>query len=426
MIGNGANNQIISDVIYLASAGAQGKTIENRNFNWRDILVCAYEQDVASLIACVLMRDDLAECPQAISDSLIFQMKCNASANLIRQQRIFHLLSELEANSIEALIIKGSAISKYYAYPEARGSVDTDLLIQKCSEKQLYRFLRKKGFDVFPRRMTSHHGIAQHKKYGKIEIHTQLYDEIVEQVWFQFGANEKLLLEQPIRVTTGNDVFMTLGPTDHLIFLTLHMVKHFIGSGLSIKMLIDIALHYQNYKDQIDADRYWSVLKQLHYTTLVASILGIMIDTSFFHVEDFPGLRCEYMTEKNSILTDLFAGGYLGEKECDSRHEGAMEYNRQLLLKNMTPAQYKRFMLSWKFRTGFAGLFPATEILLHQYPFAKEKPYLLPFLRVYHVPAFICDKLKSGVLKRQIRTSTSAMPQESRKRVELFRKLNML
>ena len=61
----------------------------------------------------------------------------------------------------------------------------------------------------------------------------------------------------------------TLGPTDQLIFLTLHMIKHFISGGLSIRMMLDIELHFKVNKCAIDQTRYWNIMKRLKYTKLI-------------------------------------------------------------------------------------------------------------------------------------------------------------
>ena len=48
---------------------------------------------------------------------------------------------------------------------------------------------------------------------------------------------------------------MTL--TDHLLYLILHALKHFLYSGFGIRQVCDIALFSERYRDEID----WSRVK---------------------------------------------------------------------------------------------------------------------------------------------------------------------
>ena len=88
-------------------------------------------------------------------------------------------------------------------------------------------------------------------------------------------------------MTLQEDMPDCLEDTDQLLCLTLHMIKHFIEGGLSIRMMLDLALHYVKCKEHIDPTRYWNALKQLHYAELVGSVLWIMIKHGGFSETEF-------------------------------------------------------------------------------------------------------------------------------------------
>lgn len=336
-----------------------------------------------------------------------------------------YLLNELEHDGYVIKLLKGYSVARYYAYPECRDSVDIDIWISPEQEADVCAYFEQKGFQILERGLTSHHSICQHQRYGKIEVHVKLYDEIVEKVWFG-GMDERDFVQESFEIVEASDEkYTTLGVTDQLIFLSLHMIKHFIKGGLSIRMMLDFTLHYAKNKDSIDDDRYWNMLRQLHYEELISSVLWIMIKHGGFSEADFLGIS-EYKSDcVNILLVDLALGGYMGVKES-SRPESGMEFNRQLLLKQKNPLQYNMYMLGWKLRSGLKHMFPSAKFMRKQYSVLKKAPWLLPFAWVYQMISFPIEKISQGVLKRDIRHSEDDLNEIAKRRVEMFKQLGMI
>lgn len=422
---NGSVHLGIADLIEIAAAGAQGKALHLEVDDWTGMFRLAHEHHVVPLLACALLHSPNQSCPDKMRDYVLNVMKNVSSANIIREQRIVHLLDELEKAGFAIRLLKGYAAARYYAYPECRDSVDTDIWIDPQQENDLCAYLAQKGFQMVERSLTSHHSICQHERYGKIEVHAKLYDEIVENIWFD-GLDEKDFIQEPFEVVEISDgKCVTLGATDQLLFLTLHMIKHFIIGGLSIRMMIDLALHYAKRKEEIDFTRYWNTLDQLHYAELVSSVLWIMIQHGGFSEADFPNIAACMPAHMERLLRDLELGGYMGIKES-SRYESSMEYNRQLLLKHKSRLQYKLYMLGWKMRSGYKHIFPSVQFMQNKYRLLKKVPQLLPFFRLYQMVSYPIKKIRQGVLKRDIRHSEDDLNDVARRRLEMFKQLNMI
>lgn len=345
---------------------------------------------------------------------------------MIRRQRIMHLIRELKAGGIPAKVLKGYAISDCYAYPDCRDSVDTDLLISIKQEKQACALFEKHGFRVRTREATSQHVICQHSKYGMVELHVKLYADLIEDVWFQGLKEEELLKETEIVRNSSDGEYSTLGNTDHLIFLVLHTMKHFILGGLTIKMMLDIALHFQQNKDTINAERFWRLMRQLNYSTFVSSMLQVLIDQDTFASADFPGLESVPAENVRLLLDDLAAGGYMGVKQKKERHESGMAYNRQMLLKKKSQGQYSLYMLWWKARTGAKYMFPSIKLLQREYRITQRHPVTIPFVWVYHMVAFPIKKIQKGVLQRDIHSGNEERTDIAQQRIEMFISLGMI
>ena len=409
-------------LIRLVSAGARKEDISGLSVEWNTVLPLAAEQHVIPLVACSLLYSPGLECPEQLREYLLNVMRAESSANLIRRQRIMHMLQEMKNAGIDAKLIKGYAVSGCYAHPECRGSVDTDILVDAQQEGDAIRFLETLGFRVEPRAVTSHHTVCQHKKYGMVELHVSLYGELVRDNWFQELDVEELAQEP----TVIEDGFSTLGYTDHLIFLTLHMVKHFILEGLTLRMMHDIALFFARNKQEINIARYWSTLNELHYNRLVAGILWSMIRTGGFLMDDFPGLSEEHPDHMFLILSDLLKGGYMGVKQKNERFESGMEYNRQLIQKRNSVLQYRLRMVGWKIKSGTKYMFPSTKMLRKLYPLTTHKPLLMPIFWIWQAISFPIKKISSGALQRDVRSENSTVTVITQKRIAMFKELGML
>ena len=413
-------------LIRFVSAGARKEDVSGLVVDWSALLSLAAEQHVIPLVACALLYSPELECPDQLREYLLNVMREESSTNLIRRQRIMHLLQEMQAVGIDAKVIKGYAVSGCYTHPECRGSVDTDLLVDVGQEKATIDFLETKDFRVSIRGATSHHSVCQHKKYGMLELHVALYAELIREIWFGNVTENELTQESFIEGTDENGNFLTLGYTDHLIFLTLHMIKHFILEGLTLRMMLDLALFFSKNKEAIDTVRYWDVMKKLHYDHLINCILWNMISCGGFDQSDFPGMVSDMPVHESDILEDLLHGGYMGVKEKEARHKSGMLYNRQMLLREKNQGQYALFMVLWKLRSGLNAMFPSAHKLCKKYPCAEKNRWLLPFVWVYHVVSFPVKNRHKMTPGRDIQWDGSIENEVAQKRMKLFEKLGML
>ena len=420
------NIKAFRQMIALAANGASGQTAYSPDdTDWSAVIQYAKEQAVLPLIGCALMNDSEINCPPPLREQLTQAVRQSSGVNLVRRQRAIRLMSEMEARGLHAKLIKGYAIAECYAYPESRDSTDVDILIDRKQEKQVYDYLTEKGFTVSPRGMTEHHAVCLHPKLGKLEIHVQLYNEMVSDTWFHRIGQDNMIAEPPVSLLCDGVTYTTLGYTDHLIFLTLHLIKHFIHSGINARMMIDVARFFSCHKGEINAARYWKIIEQLHFKTLLSCIFWIMIDTECFTYADFPMLHPQRPDGTDLVLQDLADGGNMGVKER-KRILSSYEYTKLMLRSTHSQQQYQVFMLKHKFRSAYHQMFPKRKQMEALYPILRKHVWLLPVLRLHRIIAYPWMKIKSGVLREQIRRDTDPLPAEARRRIEMFIQLDML
>lgn len=415
-------------LMQLVGAAAQGKTLQKLpdDLDWAGIERLADEQAVQTLLGYALRLSSALDCPAELRESLVSQMRQEAFSNHAWKHSTLQLLAEMNAAGIPALLIKGYAVADCYAAPDCRMSGDTDLLIEPKNEKRACAFMKANGFAVERRWTNGHHDVCHHPRLGCVELHVMLYDEIVEDVWFGRMDGREFVCEPPIEAETPDGCYRTLGYTDHMIFLMLHLIKHFILTGMSLRMMLDVALFFSRHAERIDSARFWKTMESLKYGTIAQSILWAMVRYCGIDATSLPGL-CEACPKQvGMILDDLENGGWLGKIDEKAREEGWYEYNRQLLMKNRSKAQYLLFMLHWKIGAYLKALFPSRKTLAIRYPCVQKSVIVIPFVWVHRLIFRGSRAVKKGALTTYIVTDEKKIGASAQERVQMFKNLGMM
>ena len=412
----------------LVGAAARGKALQKLpdDLDWARIERLANEQAVQTLLGYALRLSPFLPCPDDLRKRLVGQMRQAAFSNNAWKVSILRLIQQLNDAGIPALLIKGYAVADCYAAPDCRMSGDTDLLIEPKNEKRACAFMKANGFAVERRWTNGHHDVCRHPQLGCVELHVMLYDEIVEDVWFGRMDGREFVSEPAIEVATQDGSYRTLGYTDHMIFLMLHLIKHFILTGMSLRMMLDVALFFSHHAERIDSARFWKTVESLKYGTIAQSILWAMVRYCGIEAASIPGL-CEACPEQvDMILDDLENGGWLGKIDEKAREEGWYEYNRQLLMKNRSKAQYLLFMLRWKIGAYLKALFPSRKTLAIRYPCVQKSTLLIPLVWLHRLIFRGSRAVKKGALTTYIITDEKKIGTSAQERVQMFKSLGMM
>lgn len=415
-------------MLQIAAMGATGYSIDVdcKDIDWNKVIDVAGKHKVDCYVAYALKNKKDLPCPDEIRDRLIKRARGLAFSNAMHRSAIIRLLEEMEAAGIHAVLLKGYAISDCYALPESRISSDTDIWVDPKDEERACEFMRKQGFSVNPRWKNGHHAVCRHPVLGCVELHVILYDEIIEDVWFGKMDGAEYVRESHMLVESEDGKYYVLGYTDHFIFLALHMIKHFIISGLTLQMMFDVALYFRKYADQIDANRVWNTIGSLHYDKLFNCILWAMIQYCGFSPASFPGIRSGAPDQMETILDDLEEGGWMGYADKTAREEGWKEYNRQILMKKKSKLQYLLYMFWWNTGLYRKALFPSKHVLASRYPYILKHPVLAPYAWMHRLIFRGSKAVKNGALMTCIVINEKSISGTGEERLQMFRDLNML
>lgn len=415
-------------LMYLFACGANGTNPNPPNYkiDWEQLIRLADNQAISTTVAYALKRSDLNSCPNELKDKIVSNLRSAAINSCMKKILILELLHSFELEGIHAVVLKGFAVAECYAAPECRISGDTDIYIDIGNELRAYELLRNHGFTVTPRAPKAHHAVCFHPQMGCLELHVILYDEIVEDIWFKGLDDLSCTQEQHDLVTTKEGTYYTLGKTDHLIFLALHMIKHFIISGMSLRMMMDTALFIKHNKSELDMNRFWLILNKLKYNDLMNTLFGAMIQYCEFTADDFPGMSSFEPQNVAMVLDDLETGGWLGVNNKVAREDGWVEYNRQKLILQKSALYYKAYMFCWSSAIYWPAIFPKRDTLALRYPYVNKHILLVPYAWCHRLIFRGMKRLFAGRINPYFISQNTELSDSGKARMKMFRDLGMI
>ena len=169
--------------------------------------------------------------------------------NFIKQQNLGKLLQQMECDGIHAVVLKGYSLAMRYPDPSCRRSCDSDLLVDKNKEKQVFAYLRKNGFELKGKR--PHTGCDSQwyrNDVGIIELHIALFNPLNTRCLFAPIINNIQFYVKKNNSDIGS--IWILDNIDNLLYTFFHLTKHYLIGNVSLQMIIDFWLLYQECNNQ--------------------------------------------------------------------------------------------------------------------------------------------------------------------------------
>jgi hypothetical protein len=415
-------------LMYLFSCGARGVKADNPDIDisWDKVVLLAQEQSILhTVIFAVKLMEDCS-LPEDKKASYLSKLKNDSVSSFIRRMKIIKLLESFEAEGFRAVLLKGYVVASLYASPDSRISSDTDIYVDPKDEKKAYQLLRQNGFEVKERDRRSHHAVCNHPEMGHLELHNLLYDDIIEDIWFGENDSLEFVKEPYLKTDTDEGTYYTLGKTDNLIFLALHMIKHFIESGMSLRLIMDFSLFLYKNNEDIDMARFWDTMNRLEYSYFIKII--IRIAERYFMFEHIDRLEADQVDEADvdAVLDDMEAGGWLGFNDKKMRDQGWHEYNRIKFIENKGKWGYKFYMFIWNAKGYFKALFPARKNLAARFPYVRKTVLLVPVAWIHRFFNRGFAYLFKGESMPYTVDAEEQLNATAKKRVELFRQMKII
>lgn len=330
-------------------------------------------------------------------------VKALVSNQTLRAHEFLCLYNTLCTMGIKPIVVKGIICRSLYYSPDLRPSSDEDMLVSeeefaKCSvtfaENNL---LSAKKEDSYQNSFVSPSGLH-------IELHKSLFDPNTElfSAYNDFFENCAITA---IEADIDGTSIKTLCPTDNLLYLILHALKHFVHSGVGIRQVCDIILFANRYGCKINWTKLFSSLKNVNAEKFACGLFAIgkkhlNLDTK---KSRFPQDIALDSIDITALLDDILSAGIYGSASLARQHSSSI---------TLGAAQGKKVGI-------LKRAFPPLKDLDHRYNYAKKKPLLLPIAWGHRLLKY----------KKETKSTLGNTPKNTmnigKKRVELLKSLGL-
>lgn len=300
---------------------------------------------------------------------------------ITRLMNVAGIIALLEENGVHCCLLKGATLSELYADPYARISSDTDIYIKDNIDKAC-KILENNGFEIMDRWAGSHHIKCVSERCGMIELHTEYFDKLIADLWFD-GA--EFFEAKFIPFTFEGVKCSALNPTDGMLFNFLHFVKHYISGMVTVRQLMDNLLYLRKYRDEIDYEKINHILEALHYSKFLKVCIAFGIQYLQFEKEDFSyEINEELGEETDLLLQDLF------HSSMNQNADLYDEYSADAFKKKNKAGNYNRYSR----RTNSGGLLKmaktSRKAMESKYPVLVKYKFLYPFFYIKRAFTGVC------------------------------------
>lgn len=347
--------------LYILKSALEDKKVLNINLSTEEaeeILSLALLHKLLPLVYdCLCSTDNKDDFPH-----LRQKVKIAVSQQALRTEAFTSLYTSLKNAGLSPIAVKGIVCRSLYPKPDLRISADEDLLIPRDAYDKYKETLISLGFSPYREKAGSYQTSFIRADGFHIELHTSLFslDSPYFSRWND-AFSEAFL--HAIHIKANETEICTLSHTDHLLYLILHALKHFIHSGVGIRQVCDIIVFSQNYAESVDWNYIFEKCKEFGILKFALAVFAIgkkhLTSTDYSDKIPLPSP----LPDESALLSDILCGGVYGNATLSRKHSGSITFSaaqkgkKQNLLKR---------------------IFPCAKSLSYRYSYAKRSSVLLP------------------------------------------------
>lgn len=283
--------------------------------DWEEIFGLAAKAKLEPFVWHALKLGKGLDCPAGQYQELMQRLQKKAVGRVIAAGELARLQEELQRLGAQTAVVKGQAAAAAYPHPELRGGCDIDLYVAKEKEALVYDWAKEQGCRQERRVPGTHHGKITHPVLGLIELHVSFCN--ADEALVESAKAKDGLLRHPTEPfctldNCGSPV-VTIGMTDHMLFLLGHMVNHYLHGEAQARMLLDLNVFFDRYREEMEERRLEDVLERLRYRRFLGAVLFLGNEyLGFSHEEKWT--RGVSHGEAEELLEGLFQGDLAKEE----------------------------------------------------------------------------------------------------------------
>lgn len=346
-----------------------------RDCNWEEICRLSNIHNLGGMVYTTVNSNEYL--PDSIGMTLRKNFLGISAYGLMQERVINNVCSAFDNAGIDHILIKGGVVREYYPYPELRTMGDIDILVK--SPDEVSEIMLALGYEKT--------GGADGEQVFKnansvVEVHNSLrgmnFKDNVDFDKYFYNMFEH------IQLLKGNHTY-ELEKDYHIIFMLVHMAKHFHNEGCGVRMFLDLAVTLNKFKDSVDISNIIAELGKLRLGRFAENIFKITRE--FFGIAiDIDDIEID-VELKDKICDYILDGGTFGFE--NNVHSDVMFRN---IKNNESIAGKAKAVIGW--------MFPNAEAMRYRVKWFKNAPLiLLPAAWIYRdvVLLFAKGKIKNAI-----------------------------
>lgn len=310
-----SNKKLEEFFLKAVASGLERRTAEAPSMSredWEKLMELSVEQNLLPVVFEAVypsMPDDLEQKYRAVSLAWISRQ--------MRGTRTFlNVYSRLSGLGIRPMVVKGILCRDTYMLSDWRVSSDEDMYLEESEYMPFHRAMLEMGFRAPEPNFGSDHEMGYEGMGIRIEGHWRLFPQ-KNRLWEQMDLGTSDIRSRARFTEIEGTRILMPEPTDHMIFLLLHAMKHFVLCGVGIRQICDIVQWDRKYT--IDWKRVKEVITPLGAAAFSAAILDA--GNRYFGMkipEDWA------LVDSEDLIRDALQGGTFGHSTEDRLHSASI------------------------------------------------------------------------------------------------------
>lgn len=341
-------------IMLLKSAITGEKLVLPEDFNIDVAYSCIRTHHMASLIYAGAMNCGVSSDKPTMHR--LFQEYCRAvQINARQMQMLEKLFASFEENHIDYLSLKGIIMKSIYPQPELRMMGDADILIREEQYDTIVSLMSTLNF--WAKESNALHYVWQSDQL-MVELHRSLVPMSAVEHYQYFRDGWRFASER-------KGMRHSMSPEDAFIFIFAHFARHYLGSGIGCRHVVDLWVYLRRYPE-MNKKYIESELEKLHLIQFYRNVRR-MIEAWFENGD---------MDERSAFITEMiFQNGSWGSE----KNALLTKWSRS----SVETSKFKGIKVSYILYKGGRVLqfaFKSPKELYAQYPSLKKRPYVVPLI----------------------------------------------
>lgn len=231
-----------------------------------------------SLVSCFYESLCLLDIPLPPEDRKYYRNAVSGNALSCYRMIAFtrKILHILEQEQITYFLLKGATLLECFPKLELRSFGDVDILVPDPGEfKRLEECLLTQGFHG--ESSFAEHHLEMYYSEGDRDFLVEIHHKVIaRQANSEFNRSVKDVFQKlPPALGTyplAGLSYQMLPATENALYLLLHMLQHFLGSGFGVRLLCDWTAYLEKHGADIDWEQFQAYLHRLGLTKFSSAV----------------------------------------------------------------------------------------------------------------------------------------------------------